>query len=228
MRIPGIRLNSVYGSLHMNIVEKSRGKYLEYEQRHQDILDVAVTIFNSKGYRSATTAEIAKAAGISEPTMYKHFPSKKDLFLKCVRSIEEELQRQYRTLYREYQDRGDEISYMEGVTRIYASFVKNQPHKSMFMVHMLSYRDDPDFAKVLDAWIGASIIGVERILASAKKKEKIKSPLDPYTLACLYVNQYFTIVALKEFMEPSRFNEDVLLTWVRSTLGVDVAFGEHW
>ena len=178
----------------MNIVEKSREKYLEYEKRHQDILDVAVRIFNSKGYQSATTAEIAKAARISEPTMYKHFPSKKDLFLSCVRSIEEELQRQYRKVYLGYQDHGDEIRYMEGVTRVYASFVKNQPHKSMFMVHMLSYRDDPDFAEVLDDWIQASIIGIETILTSAKKKGRIGSPLDPYALACLYVNQYFTIV----------------------------------
>ena len=83
----------------MNIVEKSREKYLEYEKRHQHILDAAIRIFNSKGYQSATTAEIAREAGISEPTMYKHYPSKKDLFLSCARSIEEELQRQYRTVY---------------------------------------------------------------------------------------------------------------------------------
>jgi len=207
----------------MNIVEKSREKYLEYEQRHQDILDVAVRIFNAKGYRSATTAEIAKAAGISEPTMYKHFPSKRDLFLNCVHAIEEELQRQYRTIYLEYRDHGDEVRYIEGVTTVYVNLVKNKPHKSMFMVHLLSYRNDAEFAKVLDDWMQASILGIERILASAKEKGRIKSQLDSYALACLFANQYFTIVALKEFMEPSRLNEEVLLTWLRSTLGVDVA-----
>ncbi len=205
----------------MNIVEKSREKYLEYEKRHQDILDAGIRIFNSKGYRSATTAEIAKAAGISEPTMYKHFPSKKDLFLHCVRSIEEELQSQYRTIYLEYRDHGDEVRYMDGVTRVYVNFVKNKPHKSMFLVHLLSYRDDPDFAKVLEDFIKESIIGIERILASAKKKGRIKSPVDPYSLACFYVNQYFTIVALKEFMEPSRFKEKALIQWTHGMLGID-------
>ncbi len=203
----------------MNIVEKSKEKYLEYERRQQDILDVAIRIFNSKGYRSSTTAEIAKEAGVSEPTMYKHFPSKKDLFLKCVRSIEEELQRQYHTIYLGYRDHGDEVRYMEEVTRVYVDFVKNKPHKSMFMIHLLSYREDPDFSRVLGDWIRSSIIGIERILASAKKKGRTKSPLDPYTLACLYVNQYFTIVALKEFMEPSRFKGKAIIQWMSGMLG---------
>ena len=205
---------------NMNIVEKSKEKYLEYERRQQEILDVAIRIFNSKGYRSSTTAEIAKEAGVSEPTLYKHFPSKKDLFLKCVHSIEDELQRQYRTLYLRYRDHGDEVRYMDGVTRVYVDFVKNKPHKSMFMIHLLSYKEDPDFSKVLGDWIRASIIGIERILASAKKKGRIKSPLDPYTLACVYVNQYFTIVALKEFMEPSRFKAKALIQWMRGMLGI--------
>jgi len=205
----------------MNIVEKSKAKYLEYEKRQQDILETAIKIFNSKGYRSSTTAEIAHEAGVSEPTMYKHYPSKKDLFLSCVHSIQEELQGQYRKIYLEYQDHGDEIRYIEAVSKVYIDFVQNKPHKSMFLVHLLSYRDDPDFAKVLKDFMKGSIIGIERVLASGKKKGRIKSPVDPYSLACFYVNQYFTIIAVKEFMEPNRFKERVFIQWIHGMLGVD-------
>ena len=204
----------------MNIVQKSKERYLEYEKRHQDILDAAIGIFNSKGYRTATTAEISQAAGISEPTMYKHFSGKKALFLKCVQAIRDELQDQYDRAYKEYRDHQNEIRYMDAVSKIYFNFVENKPHKSMFLVHLLSYKDDPDFEKELRDFIDNSVTGIERILVSAGKKGRIKSPLDEYSLACFYVNQYFTIVALKEFMNPEGFNEDSLIKFVHSLLGL--------
>ena len=61
----------------MNIVDKSREKLLLYENRHQTILDNSIRIFNSRGYKAATTAMIARESNISEPTLYKHFKNKK-------------------------------------------------------------------------------------------------------------------------------------------------------
>jgi AcrR family transcriptional regulator len=204
----------------MNIVEKSKERYLEYEKRHQDILDAAIRIFNTKGYQASTTAEIAHEAGISEPTMYKHFSGKKDLFLKCVRAIQDELLDEYRRIYEEYRNHKDEILYMDGVSKVYFDFVRDKTHKSMFLVHLLSYKDDPDFERELKNFIENSVTGIERILTSARKKGRIKSPLDAYSLACFYVNQYFTVVALREFMDPNRFKEEMVIRFVHSLLGV--------
>ncbi len=35
-------------------------------------------------YRGTTTAEIARAAGVTEPILYRHFDSKRDLYLACL------------------------------------------------------------------------------------------------------------------------------------------------
>ena len=48
------------------------------------MLDTACRVFSRSSYRGATTAEIAREAGISEPILYRHFGSKRDLYLACL------------------------------------------------------------------------------------------------------------------------------------------------
>lgn len=50
-------------------------------QTRAAILDVAITLFLERGYDNVTVAEVARAAGVSSVTVFKHFPRKEDLFL---------------------------------------------------------------------------------------------------------------------------------------------------
>jgi AcrR family transcriptional regulator len=61
-------------------------------ERRRAVIDAACTVFGSSSYRGATTAEIAREAGISEPILYRHFGSKRDLYLACL----DEAWRQFR------------------------------------------------------------------------------------------------------------------------------------
>ncbi len=47
------------------------------------ILDASIALFSEKGYRSVTTKEIAKLAGVSEMTVFRHFETKRNLFEKA-------------------------------------------------------------------------------------------------------------------------------------------------
>ena len=53
-------------------------------ERRQAIVDAALRVFAGSSYSGATTAEIARAAGISEPILYRHFASKRELYLACL------------------------------------------------------------------------------------------------------------------------------------------------
>jgi AcrR family transcriptional regulator len=57
---------------------------LTAQERRQVVLDTACRVFFKKSYRGATTAEIARESGISEPILYRHFGSKRDLYLACL------------------------------------------------------------------------------------------------------------------------------------------------
>jgi TetR/AcrR family transcriptional regulator, transcriptional repressor of aconitase len=55
---------------------------LSAEERKTAIVKAALPIFARKGYAETTTKELAQAAGVSEPLLYRHFPSKEALYLE--------------------------------------------------------------------------------------------------------------------------------------------------
>lgn len=54
------------------------------EARRTQILMGAAQIFSEKGFHKATTKEVAKAAGVSEGTIYNYFATKRDLLVAMV------------------------------------------------------------------------------------------------------------------------------------------------
>lgn len=53
-------------------------------ERREAILDAATATFARLGYRAAGMADIAEAAEITQPMLYRHFSSKKELYLECL------------------------------------------------------------------------------------------------------------------------------------------------
>jgi AcrR family transcriptional regulator len=51
------------------------------EDRREQVLEAAVREFAEQGYHAASTAAIARRAGISQPYIYALFPNKQELFL---------------------------------------------------------------------------------------------------------------------------------------------------
>lgn len=51
------------------------------QEKQQRILNAGYQIFGRHGYRKASTADIAKAAGISKAMLFYYFTSKKDMYL---------------------------------------------------------------------------------------------------------------------------------------------------
>jgi AcrR family transcriptional regulator len=66
-------------------------------ERREALVDTALRVFSAGSYRGTTTAEIARAAGVSEPILYRHFESKRDLYLACI----EEAWQRLRTCWEE-------------------------------------------------------------------------------------------------------------------------------
>jgi AcrR family transcriptional regulator len=57
---------------------------LPAEERREEIIRAALRVFTATSYAGATTAEIAREAGVTEPILYRHFASKRALWLACL------------------------------------------------------------------------------------------------------------------------------------------------
>lgn len=62
-------------------------------QTYETVSEIAIRLFLEKGFDAVSVAEIAAAAGISKPTLFRYFPVKEDLVLHRIADHEDEAAR---------------------------------------------------------------------------------------------------------------------------------------
>src|SRR5687768_14653782 len=80
------RRRSPWSSRRREAMSEARqaARRLPAGERREAIVRAALRVFTSTSYAGATTAEIAREAGVTEPILYRHFASKRDLWLACL------------------------------------------------------------------------------------------------------------------------------------------------
>ena len=61
------------------------------QQTREEIFEAARRLFGERGFDAVTVAEIARAADLSEVTVFNYFPTKEDLFYAGMQFFEEQL-----------------------------------------------------------------------------------------------------------------------------------------
>jgi len=61
------------------------------KQTRQVIAEAALRLFSERGFDSVTVAQVAKAADVSDATVFNYFPTKESLFFGQMQSFEEAL-----------------------------------------------------------------------------------------------------------------------------------------
>ncbi len=128
------------------------------EERRDEIIDAALVEFAERGLHGASTEEIAKRAGISQPYVFRLFGSKKDLFTaainRCFRETLELFQRAAEG------KRGEEA--LEAMGQAYEELLVD---RTRLRAQMQAYAacDDPDIREVVRNGYGDIVAYVERV-----------------------------------------------------------------
>jgi AcrR family transcriptional regulator len=57
------------------------------EDRREGLLELGLELFSARAYDDISIEQIARAAGISRGLLYHYFPSKRDFYVECLKTV---------------------------------------------------------------------------------------------------------------------------------------------
>ncbi len=102
-------------------MHKESRKVREFRRREQEILDTALGLFLEQGEDAVTVEMIADAVGIGKGTIYKHFKSKAEIYLRLMLDYERELNELFQS--------ESVSSDKESLSRAYFAFRMRDPQR---------------------------------------------------------------------------------------------------
>ena len=96
------------------------------------LLDAAMELTAEGGYSSASVVAIAERAGVSAGALYRHFPSKVDLFAELFRAMAE---RELKAMHAAAAEAGSHLERLDAVLTTYATRALGRPRLSWALVY---------------------------------------------------------------------------------------------
>ena len=162
----------------------ARARRLPADERRRQILDAAVGVFARLGYSAAGTADIAAAAGIGEPTIYRYFTNKREVYLASIRRASDEILDNWERLAA---DAPDALTALRQIGLWYFRLLQDRPQ--LLMLRSRSINESPDEETV--AVVRTEYLRVLRFVQSAferaQQEGQIDAGEDVKTLAWIYM-----------------------------------------
>src|SRR5262245_61967802 len=120
------------------------------EERREAALDSALTEFGDHGFEGASTDTIARAAGISQPYLFRLFGTKKELFIAAV----EQCSGHTYTRFAEASRGLDGEEALRAMGEAYKAIIADEPRWLRGQMQSYAASDDPDIAAVVRRGFG--------------------------------------------------------------------------
>lgn len=154
-------------------------------ERREAILETAAAAFAKRSYRGTTTSEIARAAGISEPILYRHFGSKRDLYLACVDRAWDELRGVWTGAVSGCESPDD---WAGALGTAYLNLREKKAALADFWVQALTEAgDDPEIRRHLKRHLRAVHEFVTEVIARAQEAGGVPPERDPAAEAWIFI-----------------------------------------
>src|SRR5215831_135321 len=144
--------------------------------RKRQLLNHAKQLFLTLGYQDTTTEKIARAAGVSEPMLYRHFDSKKALFLEVLKEIREATLTRWQT---ESAGVTDPLAKLHAIADSYLGATREHALEYRIMHRSLVETDDEEIVAMLRAFYLDNEAILARIIADGQNTGVFRRSLDP-------------------------------------------------
>jgi TetR/AcrR family transcriptional regulator len=144
--------------------------------RKRQLVAHAKQLFVTLGYQDTTTEKIAAAAGVSEPVLYRHFESKKALFLEVLRELRDATLNRWNA---ETAGLTDPMARLHAITDMYLGTTREHALEFRVMHRTLFDSDDEEIAAFLRSFYLDSETLLAQIISEGQQTGVFRRNLDP-------------------------------------------------
>ena len=179
------------------------------DERKALILAQAKKVFARKSYREASTGELARASGITEPILYKHFGSKKKLYLAVLNQLSEQFLERFRGLV-ERRARKDLLDCLESFLLDYRTAAMEEHDSIHLLLNASLESNDPEVAQIAQAHNREVYALVHGLLEKAQQQDLISRQLDLSAATWGYLSFLFALQYRAKANIFSEYNEQTI------------------
>ena len=156
-------------------------------ERRQAVVETACRVFAKSSYRGSTTAQIARETGVTEPVLYRHFASKRELYLACLDAVWERV----RALWEKALEREpDPANWLRAIGKAY---LEERGAARIVLVDLwiqalTEAADDPEIRRALRAQLREVHNFVADVIRRAQAAGGIVAERDPDAEAWIFIS----------------------------------------
>lgn len=145
-------------------------------ERKRQLMQHAKQLFVTLGYQHTTTEKIAQAAGVTEPVLYRHFTSKKHLFLDVLHDIRHATIQRWQS---ETASISDPLLRLQAIVDLYLGSTREHALEFRIMHRSLVETDDEEIAACLRTFYLDSERLLAEVIEEGQRKGAFRRDLDP-------------------------------------------------
>lgn len=156
-------------------------------QRRQAVVETACRVFAKGSYRGSTTAQIARETGVTEPVLYRHFASKRELYLACLDAVWERV----RALWEKaLEGEAESSNWLRAIGKAY---LEERGAGRIVLVDLwiqalTEAADDPEIRRALRAQLREVHAFVAEVISRAQAAGGIVAERDPGAEAWIFIS----------------------------------------
>lgn len=168
------------------VVEGSalRAPRLPAKERRAQILDAALGVFARNGYANTGTADIAAAAGIGEPTIYRYFASKHDLYLAALEHSSQQIQDNWERIARE---EPDAVNALLRIGQWYHQTLRDRPDYLQLRFRSITETHDAEVLAAARARYLQLMRLAEGLMERAREQGRLSAAVDAKAVTWLFM-----------------------------------------
>ena len=163
----------------------ARAPRLPARERRRRILEAARRIFATAGYANVGTADLAKAAGVSEACLYRYFNSKRDLFIASLGSAGGRLVELWQQMAAEVED---PLEILRSTALGYYDHARSRADFMRLQFRALAESNDPEIREALRGNFRALIRFLTDALEEGKRRGLVAQEVDSSTVAWQFLS----------------------------------------